>query len=302
VSAPPRALAAGDPLAALKREAVARAHCVTAQAEIDLAARDLAYDQAELAAAAVVLRRHGDAANSLLALRCCAASSPIAWSRGHLGRRRAVARHLGRRRERAAARRSRNGRRARAARATPRQRRVGPGNERQRSVFLRRRLQRQSPHHPPPPILTRPTPPRGLANPCCERVQRLVAIESSIQIFNRKSGRSEARDFGFQIWKRFLPSLPRLLLARPKNARSVLPLAFQASRLPVNLSKNAATEIAPRARDPSPGALQGAVIASRMLARGAAASKATARPELCTPSWAKSGWSGGAHGWGAICR
>src|SRR3954471_715065 len=54
-----RAFGAGEP--------VARARCVTALAEIALVSRDLSTDQAELEAAADVLRAHGDLANALFA-------------------------------------------------------------------------------------------------------------------------------------------------------------------------------------------------------------------------------------------
>jgi len=104
IAAAARALAVGDPLAALKRvglrddasalalrgiamaqlgdlvrarsllrdaarrfsprEAVARARCVVAEAEIALASRDLAWSAKSLASAASVLQRHGDTVNA----------------------------------------------------------------------------------------------------------------------------------------------------------------------------------------------------------------------------------------------
>jgi hypothetical protein len=107
ITAAARALASGDPLGALNRialrddppalalrgtamaqlgdldraklllrraargfgtgEAVARARCVVADAEIALAARDLAWPPAELDAAQAVLARHGDAVNAAYA-------------------------------------------------------------------------------------------------------------------------------------------------------------------------------------------------------------------------------------------
>src|SRR5881275_783215 len=52
-----------------QRESVARARCVVAEAEIALAARDLAWPTKALAAAAAALEAHGDRANAAHA-RC----------------------------------------------------------------------------------------------------------------------------------------------------------------------------------------------------------------------------------------
>ena len=69
--------------------------------------------------------------------------------RGHLGRRRALARHLGRRRERREAGRSRNGRGSGDARDAAGNRRVGARVRWRRPVLLRRRKQRQGASRPP---------------------------------------------------------------------------------------------------------------------------------------------------------
>jgi hypothetical protein len=69
--------------------------------------------------------------------------------RGHLDRRRALARHLGRRRERFAANRFCDGRGPGEARDAARSRRVGARIRWRRSVLLRRRKQRESENRPP---------------------------------------------------------------------------------------------------------------------------------------------------------
>ena len=69
--------------------------------------------------------------------------------RGHLGRRRPLARHLGRRRKRVAASRSSNGRGPRAARHAAGSKRVGARIRWRRPVVLRRRKQREGESRPP---------------------------------------------------------------------------------------------------------------------------------------------------------
>src|SRR3989441_9600927 len=69
--------------------------------------------------------------------------------RGHLDRRRALARHLGRRRERFEASRSSNGRGPGEARDAARSERVGARVRWRRSVLLRRRKEREGESRPP---------------------------------------------------------------------------------------------------------------------------------------------------------
>lgn len=62
ITAAARALAAGDPLGALKR--VARARCVVAEAEIAFASRDLGWRRKALDAARETLESHRDPVNA----------------------------------------------------------------------------------------------------------------------------------------------------------------------------------------------------------------------------------------------
>src|ERR687895_80427 len=68
INGTPRAPAAGDPLRAFDpKEAVARARCVVAEAEIALASRDLGWPAKALDAARATLEAHGDRVNAAYA-------------------------------------------------------------------------------------------------------------------------------------------------------------------------------------------------------------------------------------------
>ena len=88
--------------------------------------------------------------------------------RGHLGRRRAVARHLGRRRERTAAGRCGQRHGARDAGTAARRRRFGTRSERRR-LLLRRRQQREG----------APDPPRGLSGADVDRRRNVLRADVS---------------------------------------------------------------------------------------------------------------------------